>query len=63
MRAKVDAEKEGLDELDEELHQLESERDSLRFEVSQLWKEIEGKKEYRTGTSNADLDMAIWNKL
>ena len=42
---------------------LETERDSLWTEISTIWKDIDSKKEYRSGTSSSDLDVAIWTKL
>lgn len=63
VRAKVDSEKEGLQDLENELRSLEQERDALRFEVGGLRKEIDTRKEYWSGTTNSDLDMAIRNKL
>lgn len=46
VRAKVDSEKEGLQDLENELRSLEQERDALRFEVGGLRKEIDTRKEY-----------------
>ncbi len=59
VRTKVDTEKEGLQDLENDLRNLEQERDSLRFEIGGLRKEIDQKKEFRSGSTNSDLDMAI----
>lgn len=63
VRSKVDSEKDGIEELQRELQMLEAERDSLRTEISTIRREIDSKKEYRSGSSNSDLDIAIRTKL
>ena len=63
VRSKVDSEKDGIEELQRELQMLEAERDSLRTEISTIRREIDSKKEYRSGPSNSDLDIAIRTKL
>jgi len=42
---------------------LEAEWDQIRMEISSIWKDIDSKKEYWSGSSTSDLDVAIWTKL
>lgn len=63
VRNKADIERQGLDDLENELRQYEQEREDLRQEVNSLRHEVNEKRDYRPEDSEADLDSLIRAKL